>query len=79
MLERRIFIFIFCWISINADNVPIWKFRENNLPNEKAHAYYSDEILKTKLEDFTLCFRYKLLYFNKGGLGVTIFRYKNIS
>ena len=74
MLERSIFVFILIWNSINADNVTIWKFRENNLPNEKAHAYYSGQNLKTKLEDFTLCFRYNLLYFNKGGAGVTIFR-----
>ena len=74
MLKRSILVFVFFWNIINADNVTIWKFRENNLPNEKAHAYYSGPDLKTKLEDFTLCFRYKLLYFNKGGSGVTVFR-----
>ena len=68
-------LIFFCSKSEAHENVTIWSFREENQPNENSHAFYSGPYLKTSLMDFTLCFRYKLLFLNDGNSGVNIFRY----
>ena len=78
MSKRTLFfvimlIIIFCSKS-KCESVTIWSFREDNQPNENSYAYYSGPDFKTSLMDFTLCFRYKLLFLNDGNSGVNIFR-----
>ena len=77
-----ILLIIFC-SKTKAEKVSTWSFREDNKPNENSYAYYSGPDLKTSLMDFTLCFRYRLLFLNDGNSGVNIFRcsttYKHIT
>ena len=67
-------LIIFCAKSVAHENVTIWSFREENQLNENSYAFYSGPVLTTSLMDFTLCFRYKLLFLNDGNSGVNIFR-----
>ena len=67
-------LIIFCAKSEAHENVTIWSFREENQLNENSYAVYSGPDLTTSLMDFTLCFRYKLLFLNDGNSGVNIFR-----
>ena len=68
-------LIIFCSKS-KGENVTIWSFREDNQPNKNSYAYYSGPDFKAGLMEFTLCFRYKLLFLNDGNSGVNIFRYE---
>ena len=70
-------LIFFCSKSEAHENVTTWSFREENQLNENSYAIYSGPYLKTSLMDFTLCFRYKLLFLNDGNSGVNIFRCSN--
>ena len=64
-------------LRTQAKTVQVWNFRENNQPNREAKASYNGLglALNENLENFTICFRYKIFFFNKGGSGIDIFRY----
>ena len=68
-------IIIFFSKSEANEDVIIWSFREENQLNENSNAFYSGPNLKTSLMDFTLCFRYKLLFLNDANAGINIFRH----
>ena len=69
-------IFLLFISTINSQNVTILRFRENNEANNKTKAFYSGPILTENLNDFSLCFRYNVFFFNdRWGSGMIILRY----
>ena len=54
--------------------ISVWNFRQDNQGNSIAKAYYSGPTITQQLKDFTICFRYRISFFNTGGSGIDIFR-----
>ena len=57
----------------DQDKITIWSFREDNKNNVNVKAEYIGQDFIEPLGDFTLCFRYKVLYFNTNSNGIKIF------
>ena len=57
----------------DQDKITIWSFRENNKNNVNVKAEYIGQDFIEPLGDFTLCLRYKVLYFNTNSNGIKIF------
>ena len=55
------------------DKIDVWSFREDNRNNVNVKAEYIGQDFSEPLRDFTLCFRYKVLYFNTNSNGIKIF------
>ena len=55
------------------DKIDIWSFREDNINNVNVKAEYIGQDFSEPLGDFTICFRYKVLYFNTNSNGIKIF------
>ena len=45
------------------DEITVWSFRNNNLNNVDVKAYYKGAEFTEPVGDFSICFRYKVLYF----------------
>ena len=57
----------------DQDKITIWSFREDNKNNVNVKAEYIGQDFIEPLGDFTLCLRYKVLYFNTNSNGIKIF------
>ena len=57
----------------DQDKTTIWSFREDNKNNVNVKAEYIGQDFIKPLGDFTLCLRYKVLYFNTNSNGIKIF------
>ena len=57
----------------DQDKTTIWSFREDNKNNGNVKAEYIGQDFIEPLGDFTLCLRYKVLYFNTNSNGIKIF------
>ena len=60
-----------------ANNVDIWSFREDNINNVDVKAYYTGPGFTKDIGDFSICFRYKILYFNSNANGVKLISAEN--
>ena len=58
-------------------NVDVWSFREDNINNANVKAYYTGPGFTKDLGDFSICFRYKILYFNSNANGVRLISAEN--
>ena len=61
--------------TFGAEN--IWSFRNDNENNGKVKAFYTGAAFKEDIGDFTICFRFKVLYFNPSNNGINILLAKN--
>ena len=59
------------------DKIAIWSFREDNKNNVNVKAEYIGQDFSEPLGDFTLCFRYKVLYFNTNTNGIQVINAKS--
>ena len=50
----------------------IWSFRNDNENNKKVKATFTTRLFKEDLWDFTVCFRFRVLYFNPSNNGINI-------
>ena len=50
----------------------IWSFRTDNENNNKVKATFTARPFKEDLWDFTVCFRFRVLYFNPSNNGINI-------
>ena len=56
--------------TFGAEN--IWSFRNDNQNNQKVKATFTSRQFKDDLWDFTICFRFRVLYFNPSNNGINI-------
>ena len=56
--------------TFGAEN--IWSFRNDNQNNQKVKATFTSKQFKDDLWDFTICFRFRVLYFNPSNNGINI-------
>lgn len=61
----------------DLDKIDVWSFREDNKNNVNVKAEYIGQDFSEPIGDFTLCFRYKVLYFNTNSNGIKIFVAEN--
>lgn len=57
-------------LMINIPNK--WAFRNDNENNAIVKAAYTGEAFKKDLWDFTICFRFRVLYFNPSHNGINL-------
>ena len=55
----------------------VWSFREDNKNNVNVKAEYIGQEFIEPLGDFSLCFRYKVLYFNSDANGIRVISAEN--
>ena len=76
LIKLLLLILVFT-TSIEAEHdhgkIAIWSFREDNKNNVNVKAEYIGQDFIEPLGDFTLCLRYKVLYFNTNSNGIKIF------
>ena len=56
--------------SFGAEN--IWSFRNDNENNVKVKAVYTGRAFKENIGDFTICYRFRILYFNPSNNGINL-------
>ena len=54
------------------DEITVWSFRNDNVNNINVKAYYTGPTFTKSFGDYSICFRYKVLYFNTNANGVKI-------
>ena len=54
------------------DEITVWSFRNDNVNNINVKAYYTGPKFTKSFGDYSICFRYKVLYFNTNANGVKI-------
>jgi hypothetical protein len=59
------------------EKVTVWSFRTDNADNSIVTASFKGQ--PRELSDFTLCFRYRILYFNHQGDGINIITAKTVN
>lgn len=57
--------------------VSVWTFRNDNVDNKFVKATYSGPNFANEVEDFTICFRYQILFFSPGNRGINVWTAKN--
>lgn len=54
------------------ESIDVWSFRQDNLENYNVKATYRGPDFPQEIGDFTICLRYKVLYFNEGNNGIEV-------
>ncbi len=63
--------------SQEEETTAVWTFRENNEQNALVKATYKGGSFSEPIKDFTICFRYQVLFFSRGNHGMNIFSAEN--
>ena len=55
------------------EEIDVWSFRSDNENNDNVQASYTGPRFTKEWKDFSICLRYKILYFFQGSDGFNIF------
>ena len=59
---------------VSQEDITVWTFRSDNENNANVQASYTGPTFTKEWTDFTICLRYRILYFVQGGDGFNIFQ-----
>ena len=80
LMKSPLLILVFTTLveaEYDHDKIDVWSFREDNRNNVNVKAEYIGQDFIEPLGDFTLCFRYKVLYFNTNANGIKVINAKS--
>lgn len=74
-------LLFFCLMDLTArgssSEVSVWTFRNDNVDNAVVKATYSGPNFASPIDDYSICFRYQILFFSPGNRGINVWTAKN--